>query len=693
MRRVSFYIFCLFLLGFSAMAAAGTWTTNKFIYKPAIGARGEKEKADYDSGLDRVDSRLGREIWVGDPNYGNSIQSAVAAIGSNCVTLRLPAGTHVIATDFIIPANITLKPEWGAVLSITDKTLTFNGSFDAGPYQTFACDGGGKVVFAGPIKEVYPQWWGAKGDDGIDCAAALQAAIDTSLPVYIPPGKYRFGTKLTFANSQVIRGAGQNKTSLFYTGSDSYGLYAKKVVGLALQDFTLDGCLSTNSTGIFCDLEDWPCALWSVSRITVQNFSNYQVKGIRSWAMKWQDCSLVGREDYSSKDLYYDWEDPPWGLQFENCWFRRIANGCYGIKSSATASNARNCAFGGDGATRGGGVALGGSWTFESCNFETLGKDHPAILLNKVWTKLLLVNNQYWPGITHEGPQSGPSACVKVASDGVSNYANITIINDDPNYGGNDANGYWSYPLVDCANHQGFIINIMGANLHSDTLQQGSQMGMVINAPENGVAVNNLARGRIETQWPLSPAGHPPTNIAYDTLTFKATGMYRGGWPIPSGEMGTVYDAQRDITAFKFYNRTYNGSDNPWNTTKMSWYRDVPYAGTWRKADIVWNILPEAGTPPGWVCTDSGTNGTLSGVTGNIQSGSNLLTVNTLSDLVVGDYIRVPGAAAGGGNLDTSITAISGTTVTVTDAAGTSVTGAAISWRSATFKAMANLAP
>ena len=53
-------------------AVAGTWTPNSFIYKPSTGARGEADKKTFDSGLDRVDARLGKEIWVGDPAVAGS---------------------------------------------------------------------------------------------------------------------------------------------------------------------------------------------------------------------------------------------------------------------------------------------------------------------------------------------------------------------------------------------------------------------------------------------------------------------------------------------------------------------------------------------------------------------------------------------------------------------------------------------
>jgi hypothetical protein len=115
---------------------------------------------------------------VGDPAYGNTIQAALTAIGSTSVTLRVPAGTYVISTDTNIPANVTLKPERGAIIQIaTTKTLTINGGLEAGLYQIFSCTGTGKVVFgAGSVDAILPKWGNATGNG----SAAMQWAFDTA---------------------------------------------------------------------------------------------------------------------------------------------------------------------------------------------------------------------------------------------------------------------------------------------------------------------------------------------------------------------------------------------------------------------------------------------------------------------------------------------------------------------------------
>ena len=76
---------------------AGAWTSNNFLYKPAIGARGDDEKAKFDSGLNRVDSRLANEKWLNDSLYNGDLGTAITAIGSAKTVLSIPAGNWPIA--------------------------------------------------------------------------------------------------------------------------------------------------------------------------------------------------------------------------------------------------------------------------------------------------------------------------------------------------------------------------------------------------------------------------------------------------------------------------------------------------------------------------------------------------------------------------------------------------------------------
>ena len=85
----------------------------------------------------------------GPEGLQDTIIATITAIGSEKRILYLSPVTWTITKNLTIPANITLKPEKGAVISIADtKILTINGAIDAGTYEILPCCGTGKVIFS-----------------------------------------------------------------------------------------------------------------------------------------------------------------------------------------------------------------------------------------------------------------------------------------------------------------------------------------------------------------------------------------------------------------------------------------------------------------------------------------------------------------------------------------------------------------
>ncbi len=208
-RKMMGWLLCVALL-WAALAEAGVKTSNQFFYKPGLGARGTAEMSQFDAGLDLVDAHLGRYKTLGDPGY-ETLAAALSTIGSAPVSLVIPAGTVNITANTTIPANVHLVVQRGGVFNIANGvTLTINGALTAGLYQIFAWSGTGKVSFAdGVVKEVYPQWWGAKGDGSTDGAAAFQAAINGlgyTGTVHVPTGEYVLNTGLILYKGIALRG-------------------------------------------------------------------------------------------------------------------------------------------------------------------------------------------------------------------------------------------------------------------------------------------------------------------------------------------------------------------------------------------------------------------------------------------------------------------------------------------------------
>jgi hypothetical protein len=121
--------------------------------------------------------------------------------------------------------------------------------------------------------------------------------------------------------------------------------------------------------------------------------------------------------------------------------------------------------------------------------------------------------------------------------------------------------------------------------------------------------------------------------------------------------------------------------------------------GTATRGAVIERTQPSAAANTAWMTDRNGTEGTLSGVTGHIASGSTTLTMtgNTESKVYPGCYIRIPGAGAAAGNLDTRVEAVSAdnATATLATAASTTVTSGApatLAYVALTYQAMSLMA-
>src|SRR5512140_294553 len=119
--------------------------------------------------------------------YGGTqgaLVNAIAAVGASDATLYLAPSTWLITSNLSIPANITIKPERGAVLAVSDAvTLTFGSPPDAGRYQIFSLSGTGQTVVTGEVK---PEWWYSGSGD---YNAAITASMKSNRKVVFQAGK------------------------------------------------------------------------------------------------------------------------------------------------------------------------------------------------------------------------------------------------------------------------------------------------------------------------------------------------------------------------------------------------------------------------------------------------------------------------------------------------------------------------
>lgn len=138
--------------------------------------------------------------WIDVEDYA-SFAAAIDAIGATERTLLI-SEEKAVADDKTVPSNVTLKFLQGGSLNIANtKTVTINGHVEAELYQIFKGDG--SVSFGtGSVKEVYPEWWGALGDDSTDNKALFEKTLKAALTVgrvVVSEGVYLFGSTLDFS--------------------------------------------------------------------------------------------------------------------------------------------------------------------------------------------------------------------------------------------------------------------------------------------------------------------------------------------------------------------------------------------------------------------------------------------------------------------------------------------------------------
>jgi hypothetical protein len=156
-----------------------------FTFVEALGYNVKLKKAGDDSSAD--DSAI--------------FKNALTQIGDKPGSIEIADGVFCI-NNILIPENVNLKFTGGKISIPQKGRIEINGKIDAGITEIFS--GEGKVE--GRLKNlyVYPQWFGAKGDEAQDDSPAIQKAASLAQSscgrtLFIPYGRYLIENKIEMA--------------------------------------------------------------------------------------------------------------------------------------------------------------------------------------------------------------------------------------------------------------------------------------------------------------------------------------------------------------------------------------------------------------------------------------------------------------------------------------------------------------
>lgn len=142
-----------------------------------------------------------------------AITAAATYIGSSGEIL-FSAGTYKIVSNLTIGCNVRFNPN--AILAVPNAvTITLSKGLSAGLTKIFALTGTGIVALSRVSVPVgYPEWWGA-ATGGVDCLAAINAAIIQCSITELQLGDYYVsGTVLMQTPFRTFRGKGRSWTGI-----------------------------------------------------------------------------------------------------------------------------------------------------------------------------------------------------------------------------------------------------------------------------------------------------------------------------------------------------------------------------------------------------------------------------------------------------------------------------------------------
>lgn len=199
----------------------------------------------------------------GGAGTAGTIAYIINAIGSNYATIEVTGDyDYLISTSLVIPANITLDMNNGAVFvdDANNADLTINGKILAGENQKIIFWGNGAGTVSVGNNILTPKNFGAVGDGVTDDSEAMQETFNSCKNIYIPDGTYLINgaagievVGMEIQSNTLIEGQGPNAILLqgtirFLLTSGTHGEGDESKENITVRNLTLK-----NNAGTFSE--------------------------------------------------------------------------------------------------------------------------------------------------------------------------------------------------------------------------------------------------------------------------------------------------------------------------------------------------------------------------------------------------------------------------------------------------------
>jgi len=606
---------------------------------------------------------------------------------------NLPHGEVVLGTYTISTAKTVttyVKVPKGVVYAKSGSgSLTFNGGFEAGPYQIFSGFDVGDVIFNTIwLSHMYPQWWGAKGTgDGADAVTNYQAftsaiesmgggdgatEVSTGYTLLVPQGSYFFSQEVRITRSMTLKGegggigtrigpelvfpAGSNGLVVIRhsggTGGDGTGTPTNPdhySLGASIENFKVRAIgKTTKVAGIALT------SLALIRNVAVYNFGGYGIY-IQS-----------AIPDIGSKL----WRDPQGSeliagiapSELGGAGNKGGANGWY-IDNALLVSN-----------------------TYSGLHIVGGDSNNGVAIMVVAQASLVGVSDQSSIGNTYIGflPEVNTDAAFQASSDA----GTVTFIGCNFSEGNGPNNiasdGTLFVGCIGVENYKTF--RAAGSFVLTPSLYNRNTGGTdVVQTTLWRPGVNSSIL-TMQTELP-SEAVDASTETALHWNSSDRVWEFWNVNSIPIFYLFPYYSAE------SLWSQGFAGAPRGIGIGGGGWLKltaaTVAHAtGTHELGDRVLNSAPSVGQPKAWACTVAGTQGTLNSgaTTGSITIGTPTLVANTATGIYIGQYLAVAGAV-----VKQKVLSVVGTTITLNGNATATVTGAAVSFVNATWVSEGNL--